>query len=215
MTDASVIESANMQPDRKSETRACLAQAAVKVFETRGFHAARVSDIAEAAGYAKGTFYLYFQNKESVFHYLIDGFFDRLLTGTLARFPAGAVADRDELTAQLGEMWGEILAFCRANPALTTLVLRDSSAIGPDARDRVEVHFATVAGAIGGYFADLAARGLVRDGIGAATGWAVLGMIERAIHYALTVAPDAPANVLAVEFLALELSGLGLGPPGA
>ena len=204
-----------MQPDRKSETRACLAQAAVKVFEARGYHAARVSDIAEAAGYAKGTFYLYFENKESVFGYLIDGFFDRLLTDTLARFPAAAVENRDELTTQLGEMWREILAFCRANRALTTLVLRDSSAIGPDARDRVEAHFATVAGAVGGYFADLAQRGLIRDGIGAATAWAVLGMIERAIHYAIAVAPDAPAEVLAAEFLALELTGLGQAPPGA
>lgn len=56
--------------------------------------------------------------------------------------------------------------------------------------------------------AALSARGPVRAGIGPVSAWAVLGMIERAIHYAVAVAPEAETGGLAREFLALELSGL-------
>src|SRR5438132_4632483 len=42
-------------------------EAARKVFAERGFHEATVDDIAEAAGVAKGTVYLYYQSKRDVY----------------------------------------------------------------------------------------------------------------------------------------------------
>src|SRR5438132_4739380 len=42
-------------------------EAARKVFAKRGFHEATVDDIAEAAGVAKGTVYLYYQSKRDVY----------------------------------------------------------------------------------------------------------------------------------------------------
>ncbi len=40
--------------------------AAIKVFAEKGFHQARVTDIASQAGVADGTIYLYFRNKEDL-----------------------------------------------------------------------------------------------------------------------------------------------------
>lgn len=40
--------------------------AAIDVFAEKGFHRARISDIAERAGVADGTIYLYFRNKDDV-----------------------------------------------------------------------------------------------------------------------------------------------------
>lgn len=42
-------------------------EAARKVFADRGFHEATVDDIAEAAGVAKGTVYLYYESKRDVY----------------------------------------------------------------------------------------------------------------------------------------------------
>src|SRR3954464_7329995 len=42
-------------------------EAARKVFADKGFHEATVDDIAEAAGVAKGTAYLYYQSKRDLF----------------------------------------------------------------------------------------------------------------------------------------------------
>jgi AcrR family transcriptional regulator len=41
--------------------------AALKVFGTKGFDAARAEDIAAQAGIAKGTIYLYFESKEDIY----------------------------------------------------------------------------------------------------------------------------------------------------
>ena len=47
-------------------------EAALSVFAERGFAAARMDDIAERARVSKGTIYLYFESKESVFRALIQ-----------------------------------------------------------------------------------------------------------------------------------------------
>lgn len=49
-----------------AERRSSLVRAALRVMSERGIGAATVSDIAAAAGVAKGTFYLYFASKEAL-----------------------------------------------------------------------------------------------------------------------------------------------------
>jgi AcrR family transcriptional regulator len=48
-----------------------LLDAAITVFEKRGYHAARVDDIVKVAKTSHGTFYLYFANKEDLFRALV------------------------------------------------------------------------------------------------------------------------------------------------
>ena len=47
-------------------------EAAALIFAGRGYAAARMDDIAEAAGVAKGTLYLYFQSKQELFVSLLE-----------------------------------------------------------------------------------------------------------------------------------------------
>ncbi|HEX4302568.1 MAG TPA: TetR family transcriptional regulator [Rhizomicrobium sp.] len=56
---------------RKQARPAEILDAALKVFAAKGFAAARMDDIARAAGVTKGTIYLYFENKEAVFKALV------------------------------------------------------------------------------------------------------------------------------------------------
>ncbi|HEX2737583.1 MAG TPA: TetR/AcrR family transcriptional regulator [Acidimicrobiia bacterium] len=56
--------------DRGRRTRCRLLEAGVRVFAERNFHAARVDDIVKIAKTSHGTFYLYFSNKEDLFHAL-------------------------------------------------------------------------------------------------------------------------------------------------
>lgn len=46
--------------------------AAYNVFGDKGYYAAKMDDIANEAGVAKGTLYLYFANKEELFHAVIE-----------------------------------------------------------------------------------------------------------------------------------------------
>jgi AcrR family transcriptional regulator len=52
--------------ERTTDRRRELLDAAVRVFARKGFHAARVGDIAEEAGVAHGLLYHYFRSKDEV-----------------------------------------------------------------------------------------------------------------------------------------------------
>ncbi|MFZ0057457.1 MAG: TetR/AcrR family transcriptional regulator [Pseudolabrys sp.] len=72
--------------------------AALDEFSTRGFEAARLDDVARRAGIAKGTIYLYFRDKESLFQELIRTMLTPLV-GTIealgeADMPVALLADR-------------------------------------------------------------------------------------------------------------------------
>jgi AcrR family transcriptional regulator len=58
--------------ERRRQTRARLLDAAGQVFARRGFHAATVDEVADAAGYTKGAVYSNFASKDALFLALLD-----------------------------------------------------------------------------------------------------------------------------------------------
>lgn len=54
------------------QTRQNLLDAALHMFSEKGYQHTKVSDIVKKAGVAQGTFYLYFQNKESIFSSILQ-----------------------------------------------------------------------------------------------------------------------------------------------
>ena len=71
-----------------------LLDAAMTVFERRGYHAARVDDIVKVARTSHGTFYLYFANKEDLFRALTADVAEEMTTlseslGTIGPNEAG------------------------------------------------------------------------------------------------------------------------------
>jgi AcrR family transcriptional regulator len=62
---------AGPRADRRAARRQAILAAALSEFSARGFAAARLDDVALAAGIAKGTIYLYFRDKETLFQELI------------------------------------------------------------------------------------------------------------------------------------------------
>src|SRR5271166_6505041 len=62
---------ASNRAERAAERRAAIVQAALDEFIARGFAATRLDDVAKRAGVAKGTIYLHFEDKESLFQELI------------------------------------------------------------------------------------------------------------------------------------------------
>ncbi len=76
---------------RRADKRNLITDAAVEVFAEKGFHQARVSDIAKRAGVADGTIYLYFKNKEDLLLSIFEQKMDLLLAGL-----GEALADTDD-----------------------------------------------------------------------------------------------------------------------
>ena len=76
---AGARESLAPRSRKGAETRARLLEAAKRVFEEKGFLAARISDISKQAGLSHGSFYHYFESKEQIFREIAEAE-ERLLT---------------------------------------------------------------------------------------------------------------------------------------
>jgi AcrR family transcriptional regulator len=125
-----------LTPERRRElTREALISAAAEVFGAKGFHAASLDEIADAAGFTRGAIYSNFGSKED----LLFAVYDRLEPLTLARM-ANAIDERGggpigDATAAAA-FWAEMLG---RSPDLMALYLelRVYALRNPDARARL------------------------------------------------------------------------------
>jgi AcrR family transcriptional regulator len=88
------------------ETLRRLCEAAIVVFDERGYNAARVDDIVKQAKTSHGTFYLYFANKEDLFQALIAGVSEEMreLAEDLAPVKSGR-SGYEELRSWVGRFY--------------------------------------------------------------------------------------------------------------
>ncbi len=76
---------------RSAARREAILAAALDEFAASGFEAARLDDVAKRAGVAKGTIYLYFRDKESLFQELVRTMLTPLV-GTIEALGAAEVS---------------------------------------------------------------------------------------------------------------------------
>jgi len=94
-------QAASNRAERAAERRAAIVEAAFDEFVARGFAATRIDDIAKRAGVAKGTIYLHFKDKESMFEELVRTAIVPLLARLAAPpAPGGTVRDAVERVAE-------------------------------------------------------------------------------------------------------------------
>ena len=77
---------AGARAERRNDRRAAILSAALEEFAARGFAATRLDDVARRADVAKGTIYLYFRDKESLFQELVRTMLSPLV-GAIAGAP--------------------------------------------------------------------------------------------------------------------------------
>lgn len=186
--------------------------AAADIFCGKGYGGTRISDIVARAGVAQGTFYLYFESKTAIFQQLVDNFFAHLMSETLGRNPATSIYESDDMIIQIRAIWRTILAYCRSQPQLTSLVMRESHALGPTHRIQIAEHYQRVVDALLSYTKEAMTRGIARQITPELAAWVILGMVERAIHYAVFVAPEADLDLISDDLVRFELGGLLADP---
>ena len=65
--------------DKNPDKRIRILDAALKIFASRGFYNAKVSEVAKEAGVADGTIYLYFESKDALLIALFEDRMQRLI----------------------------------------------------------------------------------------------------------------------------------------
>jgi len=113
---------------RRAERRRHLLDCALDVFAEKGYHAASISHIIKQAGVARGTFYLYFESKRSVFEELLDEMLAALGTHIKRIDPSrGATGVLAQMEANVDGVISHLLS----NPSMLRLLLAE--AVGLDA----------------------------------------------------------------------------------
>jgi len=79
MTRQSAVMQRVTESTSKSKRRRDIVRAAIDIFAERGYFAARMHDVAERAGVADGTLYLYFTGKEDLLVSILEGHADDFL----------------------------------------------------------------------------------------------------------------------------------------
>jgi AcrR family transcriptional regulator len=86
---------ASNRAERAAERRGAIIEAAMDEFIARGFAATRLDDVAKRAGVAKGTIYLHFKDKESMFEELIRTAIVPMITRLWSTPPQPGASVRD------------------------------------------------------------------------------------------------------------------------
>jgi len=170
--DGTFVSSATGRPltKRGEATRRRLLEAAEVVFAEQGYHEASIVKITERAGIGLGTFYLYFDSKQSIFEALVVDL-NRRVRHSMSEAMAGATS---RLEAERAGFAG-FFRFTAAHPALYRVV-REAEFVSPEV---LRLHYTRI---VDGYEAGLRAAQQAGD-VDAAldpatTAWALMGMGE-------------------------------------
>jgi AcrR family transcriptional regulator len=79
--------------EKQAATRAALVESAADVFTRRGYEAASVEEISEAAGFSRGAFYSNYESKEELFLTLIESRIQGRLEEIASAFQLGDTAE--------------------------------------------------------------------------------------------------------------------------
>ena len=170
--DAELVSPATGRPltKRGEATRRRLLEAAEVVFAEQGYHEASIVKITERAGIGLGTFYLYFDSKQSIFEALVIDL-NRRVRHSMSEAMEGATSRLDAERAGFAGFF----RFTAEHPALYRVV-REAEFVSPDV---LRLHYTRI---VEGYEAGLRAAQDVGDVDRAldpeTTAWALMGMGE-------------------------------------
>ncbi|MDF2927697.1 MAG: TetR/AcrR family transcriptional regulator [Paenibacillaceae bacterium] len=93
-----------------TDKRMQVMEAAIKLFAEKGFHAASIQEIADSAGIAKGSMYLYFKSKDDLLLHIYKTFLDRMFA-EIAEAGEGSSTPRERLKAHLRIQLENIISY--------------------------------------------------------------------------------------------------------
>lgn len=115
---------------------------AKRIFARKGYHRTNVADIISRARIARGTFYLYFQNKRDLFEELLEQVLGEM-RHRIQRLRVGP--GQPEPVEQLRTNLRRVLSFVLAERELTDILLNHSMGFDRDLDERIDDFYQKVA----------------------------------------------------------------------
>jgi AcrR family transcriptional regulator len=121
---------ASLREEQRRFTHQKLVDAARDVFSEKGFAAATIEDVVNAAGASRGTFYLYFKTKSDLVKEMLNGL-DADARAALEGLPE---LSPDSDNSRVIRIWVEALINVYESHAVTIQCLYDAEAVDPSLR---------------------------------------------------------------------------------
>jgi AcrR family transcriptional regulator len=188
----------------KAERRQQILDAAREVFAKRGYARSTIDDVVAEAGVARGTFYLYFDDKRAVFTELVDRFAARI-SSVIERIVTG---DSDVSVAeQVRANIRAILGVCLAERSMTKILFTDAVGVDPEFERKLATFYDAVVQLLTESLKDGQALGIVGDGEPRVLAYLTIGALKELLYRAVTLGlAEESADVLTQQMYAF-LSG--------
>lgn len=152
------------------------------VFAKKGYHLAKIDDVVAAAGVARGTFYLYFHDKRSIFEELVSRFFQRVAL-------AVASIDTDQpIEPQIRANFSRLLDVFLGDPGMAKILLTDVTGLDVEFDRRLLAFYADIEALLLRSLREGQSLGIVQEGDARVVAHFVLGGVKEVLLQ-LTRAP--------------------------
>jgi AcrR family transcriptional regulator len=177
------------------------------VFAKKGYHAAKIDDVVAAASVARGTFYLYFHDKRSIFEELCGRFFQRIALA-VSRIDVNATIE-----PQVEKNITAILDIFLADPAMAKIILTDAIGLDVEFDRRLLAFYADIEALLASSLSEGQSLGIVQGGDTRVVAHFLLGGIKEVLLQ-LTRAPVPVDRAAVVKDVLLILArGVLREPP--
>ena len=184
--------------------RAQVLRHAKRIFARKGYHRTNVADIISRAGIARGTFYLYFQNKKDLFEELLEQVVTEVRERVL-RLRVGT--DQPNPVEQLRDNLIRVFSYLLTERELTDILLNHSTGFDRELDERIQTFYDRIAALIQRSLDLGVEMSLVRGCDTRIASYAILGGIKEVVAMASRT-ENADFAKLAEEVLAMGLRGV-------
>jgi AcrR family transcriptional regulator len=176
---------------KKAERRQHILNQARDVFARRGFHAAKIDEIVAAAGIARGTFYLYFEDKRGIFEEILD----RVLARIGATIETVDPHDPNRtVEGQVRDNIRRIVGILLEDRATTKIFLTDAAGVDPLFDQKLQSFYDELAKLLQGSLEDGQALGIVVEGDARLYSYLTLGALKELLYQVVVRGWDQPVD---------------------
>ncbi|MDD5435908.1 MAG: TetR/AcrR family transcriptional regulator [Nitrospira sp.] len=193
----------------KKNRREEILTAAITIFSQKGYHDTTIADLIEKAGIARGTFYLYFENKRQIFDSILDNLLleiDRCIrTIQIGEKDSEKTNPLDQLRANLTRLFTLFIE----NPELSRILLRHATGLDEESDQKLTEFYSNLALKIEEALRLGTKMNLIRECDPRITSYCILGSIREVIeHITLTRRDTSEIDTIIEEVLGFGLYGL-------
>ena len=190
----------------KKNKREKILKAAISAFAQKGYHDTSISKIINKAGIARGTFYLYFENKRQIFDSILENLIVEI-DRCIKKIEIGK--ERQNPLEQLKDNLRRIFTLFVENPELSRILLRHAAGLDKESDQKITEFYNNIADKIGDALKLGIKMELIRDCNPRITSFLILGSIKELIeHVTLTMKNKSDINPVIDEILNFGLHGL-------